>query len=286
MGIEAEVLTQDESQEVEQQEEQVGQTEGESQEGEQSQDESEVVVTLGEASPPSEEDEQKQAPQWVKELRKEAREKARRIRELEQQLASKEPVQRAAPVGEKPTLEGCDYDSERFENEYSAWMKRKADAEAEERKKQEAVEAEQKAWESTVEAYTKQKESLKVSDYEDAEEVARNVFSPTQQALLMKCPNDSATLIYALGKNPKKAQELASIKDPVDFVYAVADLKHKELKVTPRKTAPPPERKVTGSAPVSGSVDSKLERLRAEAAKTGDMSKVVAHKKQLAAKRS
>jgi hypothetical protein len=38
---------------------------------------------------------------------------------------------------------------------------------------------------------------------------------------------------------------------------------------------------VSGTGPVSGSVDSTLERLREEAARTGDMSKVFKYKQQL-----
>jgi hypothetical protein len=47
-----------------------------------------------------------------------------------------------------------------------------------------------------------------------------------------------------------------------------------------RKQAPAPERVVTGTGRSSGAVDSTLERLREEAARTGNMSKVVAYKRQ------
>ena len=87
-------------------------------------------------------------------------------------------------------------------------------------------------------------------------------------------------MIYALGKNPKKAKELAAIADPVKFAFAVAKLEA-QLKVTNRKPSPPPpERVISGTGRVSGAVDSTLERLREEAARTGDMSKVVAYRRQ------
>jgi len=54
-----------------------------------------------------------------------------------------------------------------------------------------------------------------------------------------------------------------------------------KLKVTSRKTAPAPEKTIKGSGALSGSSDSQLERLREEAARTGDMSKVVAYKQKL-----
>jgi hypothetical protein len=86
-------------------------------------------------------------------------------------------------------------------------------------------------------------------------------------------------VIYALGRNPKKAKELAEIKDPVKFAFAVAKLE-KDMKVTNRKQAPAPERVVTGTGRSSGAVDSQLERLREEAARTGNMTKVIAYKRQ------
>jgi hypothetical protein len=86
-------------------------------------------------------------------------------------------------------------------------------------------------------------------------------------------------VIYALGKNPKKAAELAKLTDPVKFAFAVAKLE-KELKVTNRRAAPAPERVVQGTGRVSGAVDSTLERLREEAARTGNMTKVLQYKRQ------
>ena len=92
----------------------------------------------------------------------------------------------------------------------------------------------------------------------------------------MQGSENPALVVYALGKNPKKAKELAAISDPVKFAFAVAKLET-QLKVTPRKTAPVPERQIRGSAQLSGAVDSTLERLRAEADKTGDRTKVAAY---------
>jgi hypothetical protein len=86
-------------------------------------------------------------------------------------------------------------------------------------------------------------------------------------------------VIYALGKNLKKAKELSEITDPVKFAFAVAKLE-KDLKVTNRKAAPPPEKIVSGTGRSSGAVDSTLERLRAEAEKTGNMTKVIQYKAQ------
>jgi len=118
-----------------------------------------------------------------------------------------------------------------------------------------------------------------VRDYEDAEAFALETFNVTQQGIVLQGSDNPALIIYALGKNSTKAKELASITDPVKFAFAVAKLET-QLKVTNRKAAAAPERTIsTGGGRISGSVDSTLDRLREEALKTGDMSKVMAYKR-------
>jgi len=137
----------------------------------------------------------------------------------------------------------------------------------------------QKDWQAKLDGYSKAKAELKVKDFEDAEAVAQELFNVTQQGVMLQGADNPALVVYALGKNPKKAKELSEIKDPVKFAFAVAKLE-KELKVTNRKAAPPPERIVSGTGRTSGAVDSTLERLRAEAEKTGNMTKVIQYKAQ------
>lgn len=237
----------------------------------------EVVVTIGEESPPSEEDEIAKAPEWVRELRKSNREKDRRIRELEQ--AQAKPVSTAPAIGTKPTLESSGYDEEKFERDLTAYHERKRAADAAETKKAEEAKKQNDAWQESLANHEKLKAALKVSDYDDAETELQTIFDTTQRALVIDAAKDSALLSYALGKNPAKAKELASIKNPVKFVAAVVRLET-ELKVTPRKTAPLPEKKLSGSAPVSTAMDNQLARLEAEADKTGDRTKVIAYRRE------
>jgi hypothetical protein len=88
-----------------------------------------------------------------------------------------------------------------------------------------------------------------------------------------------ALVVYALGKNPEKAKELSEIKDPVKFAFAVAKLE-KDLKVTNRKASTRTRENRVRNWPLSGAVDSTLERLREDAARTGNMTKVIAYKAQ------
>jgi hypothetical protein len=245
---------------------------GDDQEG----DDNEVIVSIGEDAPPP--DEQAHAPGWVKELRKANREKEKRIRELEAKLTQtteKKPV----ALGAKPKLEDFDYDADKFESALTDWFERKRQADTEANKLQQAEQAQKQAWQEKLEGYGKAKAELKVRDFEDAEAVAQELFNITQQGVVLQGADNPALVIYALGKNPKKAAELAKIEDPVKFAFAVAKLE-KELKVTNRKAAPAPERMISSTGRVSGAVDSTLERLREEAARTGNMTKVIQYKAQ------
>lgn len=236
-----------------------------------------VVISIGEEAPPQEEE--PRAPEWVRELRKSNREKERKIRELEAKLNATAIETKPVALGKKPTLEDCDYDSDEFEAKLAEWYERKREYDAAEATAEAQRDAEAKAWQDKLDSYAKAKASLKVRDYEDAEAFALDTFNVTQQGIVLQGSDNPALIIYALGKNTKRAKELASINDPVKFAFAVAKLET-QLKVTNRKAAASPERTITsGGGRISGSVDSTLERLREEALKTGDLSKVMAYKR-------
>jgi hypothetical protein len=237
----------------------------------------EVIVSIGEEAPPPEE--QTHAPEWVRELRKTNRELQRQNRELQSKLQTTQTETKPVVLGAKPKLEDHDYDAEKFEAALADWFERKRKADEAQARQEAEVMNQQKAWQAKLDGYGKAKAELRVKDYEDAEAVAQELFNVTQQGVILQGADNPALVVYALGKNAKKAKELSDIKDPVKFAFAVAKLE-KELKVTNRKTAPAPERIVTGTGRSSGAVDSTLERLREEAARTGNMSKVVAYKRQ------
>jgi len=241
-------------------------------------DSDEVIVSIGEEAPPPEE--QTHAPEWVRELRKTNRELQRQNRELQGKLQSTAQTEtKPVVLGKKPSLEEHDYDADKFEAALADWFERKRQADEANAKQEAEVMNQQKAWQAKLDGYGKAKAELRVKDFEDAEAVAQELFNITQQGVVLQGADNPALVIYALGKNPKKAKELSDIKDPVKFAFAVAKLE-KELKVTNRKAAPPPERVVSGTGRVSGAVDSTLERLRAEAEKTGNMTKVIQYKAQ------
>ena len=243
-------------------------------------EEEDVVSINGEAPDPETEDDDR-APEWVRDLRKEYRNEKRRAKELEQKI---ERLERGAapssqPLGSKPTLEGADYDTERYETELASWYEKKRTHDDQQNVVQSQQKAVQKEWEAKLESYHSSKAELKVKDYDFAEDVVQDNLSVMQQGMIVQGADNPALVVYALGKNPKKAKELASITDPVKFAFAVAKLET-NLKVTTRKASSRPEKKISGTARPSGSVDNTLERLRTDAEKTGDYSKVFQYKRQ------
>jgi hypothetical protein len=241
-------------------------------------DNDDVIVSIGEEAPPPEE-QPAHAPEWVRELRKTNRELQRQNRELQSKLQTTSTETKPVVLGTKPKLEDFDYDADQFETALANWFERKRQSDEANARQEAEVMTQQKAWQAKLEGYGKAKAELRVKDFEDAEAVAQELFNVTQQGVMLQGADNPALVVYALGKNPKKAKELADIKDPVKFAFAVAKLE-KELKVTNRKAAPPPEKIVSGTGRVSGAVDSTLERLREEAAKTGNYTKVTQYRAQ------
>ena len=240
--------------------------------------EEEIVVQIGDEEP----EQQERAPEWVRELRRQHRELQKQNRELQAKLQTVAPAQQVT-LGAKPTLESADYDTARYEQQLEAWYARKREVEAQERQAKEAQEQHVRAWQEKLEGYAKAKTELKVKDFDDSEAVVQQELNTVQQGVILQGADNPALVVYALGRNPKKAKELAAIQDPVKFAFAVAKLE-KDMRVTNRKP-PAPESTIRSGAPASAN-DSTLERLRAEAERTGNYSKVVQYKQQLRRKQS
>lgn len=246
-------------------------------------EEEETVVSIGEEEPPTSEDSEAETS-VIADLRKRYRETSRELQKLRAQAASGQTTTHAAPkLRDKPTLEAHEFDAEKYEADLDKWYAEKADADRKtadaQAAQRQAAEAQQKAVQAVQERYATSKASLKVKDFQEAEEEVIAALADWQQGIAAKV-KQPAEVVYALGKNPKKLAELASIKDPVEFAFAVADLR-REIKVTTRKATnkPAPERMVRGGSSGSNS-KATLERLRAEADKTGDRSKVTAYLRQ------
>lgn len=248
--------------------------------------EPELAVQFGDEAPPASEDQElHSAPQWVKDLRKSNRELQRQLRAYEAKEKTQQAPQatQAPTLGPKPKLEEFDYDETKFDTALEKWYetkrqvdKVKEESEAQERARQEAAQA-------RLNGYIGEAKELRVKDFQDVESEVVSALSVEQQGILLAGADKPALLVYALGRSPAKLKSLASINDPVRFAFAAAKLES-QLKVTSRNAPKPaPEQRVSasGGAPVSGGSQKTLERLREEAARTGDMTKVIAYKRQL-----
>lgn len=240
----------------------------------------EDVVQIGDEEPPASE-EAKAAPAWVKGLRQRQRELARENAELKARLNTGKPADSKPEMPPKPKLADHDYDEEAYEKARDEWDAKKRELDSWEAQQEERAKAAQQAVKAVHENYATSKKALKVPDFQDAEDEVVGVLSEVQQSILMAGATNPGAMVYALGKTPKKLAELASIKDPVKFAVAVGKLET-EVKVTKRtSTKPAPETTVSSKGSNPGTSKATLERLEAEADRTGDRSKVIAYKRQM-----
>lgn len=275
----------EDNQEVESQED-PEETQGEpNQSDDETSEDEEFVITVGDEEPePSDDDDfsGKPAPPWVKDLRKKEREARKRIKELEAQVQQAKPAEKPIEVGPKPKLADFDYDEDQFESAVEQWHERKRQVEQQQAAKQAEEEKAKQAWQQKVQSYEERRQTVaaKVRDFEEVEEAAKDKLTATQQGILIHAAENPELILYHLGKNPKKAQELSEITDPIQFAFAAAKL-DSQMKIQTRKPSTQPERKPSGSAGLSGVVDQKLAQLEAKAAKTGDRTELIKYKKSL-----
>lgn len=197
---------------------------------------------------------------------------ARELREAKAKQEAAPQAQPAAiePLGDEPTLEGCDFDAEVYAPKLKAYLARKAEHESRAAQQQEAQRKEQEAWTARLTAYKQEAVKLKRPDFEDAEAAVQASFSTVQQGLLLKHPK-AAALVYVLGKNPARAKTLAAISDPVDFAYAAADLAG-QVKVERKSPPPPTDTPIRGRTSGAALAHQSLDALKEQGRRTGDYS--------------
>ena len=237
----------------------------------------EVVVSIGDEPAVEAAEDEQPAPAWVKKVRQRNRELERELKEARKQLQEVAPKPELE-LGEKPTLQTCDYDTEKYEQALTSWYERKRKVDEQTTRAKTQAEQAESEWKARVAAYQQAKTNFKAQDFDEVESVVTDLLDVTQQGIIVHGATDPALVVYALGKNEDKAKELAAIKDPVKFAFAVAKLEG-QLKVSTKKPATQPESRVSGNSRPSGSIDAALERLREEASRTGDYSKVMAYKR-------
>jgi len=243
--------------------------------------EEELIVTIGEETPPQEEIDEKRAPEWVRNLRTKAREQERELREL-RKLRDGVEQQKQTQLGPKPTLEACDYDADLFERRLDAWKERKAVADRQQAEAREAEAKLQEHFNSKFETYNARKKEVAAKhfrDFDEVEETVLHALNDTKRGLLLAHAKDPALLFYAIGKKEQVLQNLAKMENVAEFIWTAAQVE-RDLKITSRKPSSAPEKSVKGSASTTGA-DKRLDQLYDEAARTGDLTKVRQYKASL-----
>ena len=212
----------------------------------------------------------KPAPEWVKNTRNENRELKRQLRELQKQQG--QPEQQA--LREKPTLDAHEYDSDAYEQDVQQWFVEKQQHDVQ-------VQAEQQKYKQYHDRYKTDVDAIKekAPDYDEVELSVVDVLSNSQQGLLQMAVENPARMVYALGKNsPAQLEKLSKLND-VQFVKQIALLEQQMTSKSKSRNPNKPKPKTHEIEGAAGGADTRLAKLEAEAAKTGDRSKVIAYKR-------
>ncbi|MGG7778565.1 phage capsid protein [Klebsiella aerogenes] len=190
------------------------------------------------------------APQWVKDLRKNNREKDKELRELRRQLEEiqSKPAEAQPPQSDalppKPTLESCDYDEAAFEQAVTDWHEKKSRAEQQKQQQQRQQQEYQQRFQQRVEAHKQRAAKLPVRDYQEMEAIVLSELPPVQQEIIIHCADEGSELIaYGLGKSQQLRQRVAAETDPIRAAFLLGQIS-KEVHLAPKvkKTiAPEPE---------------------------------------------
>lgn len=130
-------------------------------------------------------------------------------------------------------------------------------------------------------------DEIGAKDYEVTEDKALEILGTEVANHIIDNFDDSHVILYYLGKNPDEANRIANLLEsrPIMGVAEIGRLSS-ELKVKSRKkSSPDPDEEISGDgSPDLSANERKLDKLREEAAKSGDMSKLMAFKRKISKK--
>lgn len=279
---ETEVIETDEVEETESVEEASEESEQPEQPDESDDDGVDVITLDGEPIGQAEPEDVESAP--IKQIRQEYRELAKKYKALEQQVQSPQ-VQASEPepkLGPEPKPEDFDYVMDDFKEAVKAWTVQKIKVEnylAEKEAAQQAAVAEITA---KVERYNEAKKKVRIPDFDEAEAAFADAIPDEKRGLFLKYSDRPESVVYAIGKSPELRAKFAAIDTPGQLIREIAILETRLAvgKAAAKAKIPPPE-KPAPSGSAGGGVDETLAKLRAEADRTGDLTKVLAYKAKL-----
>lgn len=224
-----------------------------------------------------------EAPKWVKEQRARWNQISRENRELKRRLEEQQQAAqpKAVTLRAKPKIDDHGYDSDLYTEDLDKWYAEKAEHDRVEQSRKAQVEQEQAEFAEASKAYAKGKGFLIKADKEGFEYAQESVlanFDDVKQNILMQGSKDSAQLVYMIGRDEALLSKLSRMK-PVQFAVEIGRLESNMN--TKRKPVSGVDRPLKASKGAVGDANSTLERLRAEADKTGDRTKVVQYMRQM-----
>ena len=245
-----------------------------------------LVIKLGDEELPAAEE----AAPWVKDLRRRFREQSQELARLRNGAAPAAAAAQGLPPapGAKPKLSDpdIDFDADKLVVALDKWHEASNKHSEAKRKASDQQAQEQRAWEQTVAAYQEAGAKLGFADFADCEAAATAALSETQAAIIVQgaeSAEKAALIMYSLGRSMKLLQDLAKVQDPVKFAFAVADIQRKLVMLRRKPNTKPesslPASSVSAAAALAGE-DKKVAELRDEAARTGDMSKLLSYQRQ------
>lgn len=209
------------------------------------------------------------APEWVKKIREENRELKRQHREWQQQQGQSQ--QQVLP--ERPLLEDYDYEDDDYYQALEAWMQTKAQYDAQ-------IQAETAKYQKYDDVYKQAVDEIKarIPNYNEIEQSIVDALPVQRQAMIKMMTDNPARMVVALNNSPAKLQALAELDD-MQFAKQIVlmEANMANTKRNPNKPKPT-SHKLEGGA---GGGDRQLEKLEAEADKTGDRSKIHAYKRKI-----
>lgn len=224
---------------------------------------------------------QEDSSSTIKHMRKTMREQQKALKQAQKELeALKQPKTQA--LRKKPTLEDHDYDEESYYEDLEKYTVEKVEHTQKQKKQLEEQENQQKSFQTKVKNFHDTYSNLSFKDKDDALSDVLSTFNEKQQSVIVDAVDNPAMIVYALGKNRKKLEELAGEENLVRFSSKLGKLET-QMKVIDRKPREKPDTPVKGSGGIS-STDKIFSKLEEEAERTGNRTELIKYKKSLKSK--
>lgn len=196
----------------------------------------------------------------AKKLKLEEQEKARLKQQLETLQA---PVSITLPPEPDLGDDDINYDTDLFKKKYADWTQKKLQVEQQQQAVKQKEAEQQTKFNQRLQVYNEGKANYK--GIQEAEAVVLGALDVNQQGMIVQYATDPAMMVFALGKNPLVLNQLAAIKDPIEYALKMREIEQKAKDKMVNKTkAPTPERVVKGGSAIKSNHEKTLDRLRAE----------------------